>query len=350
MSKHYLPPKQRNRSRKNLQEKSQKTWYGSYYENGRLVWFSLKTQNKAVAMEWFAKMQASRFVPELQPATKITLKEASKKFIADVENLRKRERGTVAHYAMCLKILVDYFGETAEMASLNAHRCSEFVQNVFAAYSALTARDRLVLYRSFWNWAAGRYNLAGGNPFKGIATQKPKSAPRKFWTIEECEKIIDAAGTEELKCYFALMAFAGLRKEEARQLRIENIKDGKIELVGKGGKFARIPISKRLKSYIDKYLVFLFATESDYTGPLFPRLSKSISIYKYYMVRAVEKAGMPTEEAHYHRFRHSFASNLLRAGRSIKAVQLLMRHENVTLTLNIYGHLLPSDLEEAVEI
>jgi len=59
---------------------------------------------------------------------------------------------------------------------------------------------------------------------------------------------------------------------------------------------------------------------------------------------------LPIEDAYYHRFRHSFASNLLRAGRSIKAVQLLMRHENVTLTLNIYGHLLPSDLEEAAEL
>jgi len=37
-------------------------------------------------------------------------------------------------------------------------------------------------------------------------------------------------------------------------------------------------------------------------------------------------------------------------GRSIKAVQLLMRHENVTLTLNTYGHLLPSDLEKEVEL
>jgi len=67
--------------------------------------------------------------------------------------------------------------------------------------------------------------------------------------------------------------------------------------------------------------------------------------------RAVEKSGIEnTGIAHFHRFRHSFASNLLRMGRNIKAVQTLMRHENITLTLNTYGHLLPSDLEQVVEM
>jgi len=347
--KQYLLPRRRNKSRKNMGEKAQKTWYGGYYENGRTVWFSLKTKNEEVAMTWFRKMQASLYAPETQQqVAKISIKEASEKFLADVEKLRKRESGTVHEYARRLKILVKYFGENTDMGSLNTHRCSEFVQNTFGEYSALTARNRLVMYRSFWNWASDRYNLAGKNPFKGIATQKPKSAPRKFWTVEECEKIISAAESEELKCYFALMAFAGLRKEEARHLRLENIKGSSIELVGKGGKFARIPISKRLKGYLDKYI--LFSLSPDCAGPLFPKLSKSASIYEYYLVKAVEKAGLPIEDAYYHRFRHSFASNLLRAGRSIKAVQLLMRHENVTLTLNIYGHLLPSDLEEAAEL
>jgi len=347
--KQYLSPTQRNKSRKNLGDKALRTWYGGYYENGRTVWFSLNTTNEAVAKAWFRKMQASLYAPESQQqAAKISLKEASEKFLAEVEKLRKRENGTVSQYSVCFKVLVNYFGGGTEMASLNTNRCSEFVQSVFPEYTALTARHRLTLYRSFWNWASDRYNLTGKNPFKGIATQKPKSAPRKFWTVEECEKIISAAESEELKCYFALMAFAGLRKEEARHLRMENIKGSSIELVGKGGKFARIPISKRLKGYLDKYI--LFSLSPDCAGPLFPKLSKSASIYEYYLVKAVEKAGLPIEDAYYHRFRHSFASNLLRAGRSIKAVQLLMRHENVTLTLNIYGHLLPSDLEEAAEL
>ncbi len=48
-----------------------------------------------------------------------------------------------------------------------------------------------------------------------------------------------------------------------------------------------------------------------------------------------------------HRFRHSFASNLIRAGVNVKAVQQLLRHENVQITLNTYSHLLQEDLTAA---
>jgi site-specific recombinase XerD len=49
----------------------------------------------------------------------------------------------------------------------------------------------------------------------------------------------------------------------------------------------------------------------------------------------------------YRRFRHSFASNLIRSGKSIKAVQMLMCHKNVTLTLSTYSHLLQQGIGKA---
>jgi len=185
------------------------------------------------------------------------------------------------------------------------------------------------------------------NPFGKIVTPGEKPKPRLFWTVEECERIIAAVNSEEIKCCFSLMAYAGLRREEARNLRMEDIKDGKISLVGKGGKFAKIPISKRLAEYLNRYLTL----SERKAGPLFPGLASYHKLSEKLIRHAAEKAGVSNADtAHYHRFRHSFASNLLRAGKSIKAVQMLMRHENVTLTLNIYGHLLPSDLEEAAEL
>jgi integrase len=53
-------------------------------------------------------------------------------------------------------------------------------------------------------------------------------------------------------------------------------------------------------------------------------------------------------KAHAHRFRHSFGSNLIRAGVNIKIVQTLMRHESITLTLDTYGHILDTDCEKAI--
>jgi len=113
------------------------------------------------------------------------------------------------------------------------------------------------------------------------------------------------------------MAYAGLRKEEARHLKTENIEGGKISIIGKGGKAAVLPIFTRLKSYLDKYLT----QRGSEPGELFPKVSAMSLNYNEHITKA-----------------------------AIKAVQMLMRHENVTLTLNIYEHLLPSDLEKEVEL
>lgn len=65
---------------------------------------------------------------------------------------------------------------------------------------------------------------------------------------------------------------------------------------------------------------------------------------------AVRKAlgGENDGEATNHRFRHSFASNLIRAGANVKVVQKLMRHATVQMTLNAYAHLLGDDLESGI--
>ncbi len=54
--------------------------------------------------------------------------------------------------------------------------------------------------------------------------------------------------------------------------------------------------------------------------------------------RAAEVAGV-----RFHDLRHFYASTLLSAGVSIKAVQSHLGHGSAALTLDVYGHLMPSD-------
>jgi integrase len=58
--------------------------------------------------------------------------------------------------------------------------------------------------------------------------------------------------------------------------------------------------------------------------------------------RAVERVGLPAG-TRYHDLRHTFASALIAAGCSVKAVQTALGHESATTTLNTYAHLWPSD-------
>ncbi|MCL2283227.1 MAG: hypothetical protein FWC26_07915 [Fibromonadales bacterium] len=96
--------------------------------------------------------------------------------------------------------------------------CLEFAHSAFADSAANTAKNKVIMLRQFYDWIAEHCNISGKNPFKKIVVAKPKAVPRAFWTVDECEKIIAAVPGEEYKCWFALMAFAGLRREAAAEL------------------------------------------------------------------------------------------------------------------------------------
>ena len=55
-------------------------------------------------------------------------------------------------------------------------------------------------------------------------------------------------------------------------------------------------------------------------------------------------------KANPHKFRHSFASNLLRNGANVVAVSKLMRHFSPTITLNTYSHIIPDDLGKTLNL
>ena len=49
----------------------------------------------------------------------------------------------------------------------------------------------------------------------------------------------------------------------------------------------------------------------------------------------------------YHDLRHYYASVLLSAGVSVKAVQEHLGHASATVTLDAYGHLMPDDADRS---
>jgi integrase len=51
----------------------------------------------------------------------------------------------------------------------------------------------------------------------------------------------------------------------------------------------------------------------------------------------------------FHDLRHSAATLLLASGVHIKVVQEMLGHANIQTTLGMYGHVLPSMQQEAIE-
>jgi integrase len=81
---------------------------------------------------------------------------------------------------------------------------------------------------------------------------------------------------------------------------------------------------------------------------LAPHLTAAVYRHDYYgaqiFAAAVKRAGLPAGTTT-HDLRHHFASVLLHAGESVIAVAERLGHENASLVLSTYGHLMP-DSEE----
>lgn len=130
---------------------------------------------------------------------------------------------------------------------------------------------------------------------------------------------------EPLRTAIMLATYAGLRADEIARLRREDVTAERLTVrVGKGGRPGIVDTSPVLWSYIQGrpfgYLIL------DREGR--PVTGRWLSKYQR---REFIRCGLP--ELHLHRFRHTFATELLRGGADIRTVQELMRHEALSSTM-----------------
>lgn len=82
---------------------------------------------------------------------------------------------------------------------------------------------------------------------------------------------------------------------------------------------------------------------------IYGRFLNSASLYELF-TSLVKKAGLP--HIRFHDLRHSAATILMAMKVPVKVIQELLGHSNITVTLNVYGHVLPSmqdEISKAVE-
>ena len=320
------------------------TWYGRIAEDGLFHVVSLGTKKKADAIAWLDLMNAQKFLPEgfVKEKPDANLVELSHKFIDSCETANNASFATIRAYQLRISYFLEWAKEHGKslVSQISDKDAVDFSTLIATRYAPKTAGEIIKLTKAMFTFSHKIYKTEG-NPFEYVRKPKLKQSAKGFWTVEEINLILAAAPTTEYRKFWALMAFAGLRYFEARDLRWKDIADDKITLIGKGNKLSTIPVSERLKAEIgapgdaDTTIV---------TPGTFANNTTSIRALK----AAVAKVGLNPEGTNNHKFRHSFISNLIRSGINIRAVQQLARHDSVEITLNTYSHLLQNDLKDAV--
>ena len=311
------------------------TWYARIpdkVKKGCVHYYSLDTTSKSRAKIVLLQRIRDGSFEERLPSSEMTLGEAVVKYEQFC-----RAKGLKSKSLDALLFTVKAF-EHLYSKPVSAIRNSELTDAFMEANgdrTPATYNVRKTILSTMFSYFVDVLEIIPTNPIKkAIPRRKSVKAVRHFWTQDQVDRIIAHAPNPPTRLAWSLMAFAGFRVSEAVAARPGDIHDGYLFVVGKGDKPAKIPLCPRLKREIERY-------KGDW----------SELRYCDSTLENTARIALPEGfqgKAHAHRFRHSFGSNLIRAGVNVKVVQQLMRHENIKMTLDIYGHILDDDAEKAI--
>lgn len=158
--------------------------------------------------------------------------------------------------------------------------------------------------------------------------REPDPTPKPLTDVELAAAL--ASADDRMRAWLLLASKAGLRRHEVAKIRGEHIEHGGLTVAGKGGRVARLPVHPLIRDLADQYppAGYWFPRRSD------PSLSVSAShvstlVAKHFRVNGIE-GGI-------HRCRHTYGTQLVRAGVPIHVVRDLMRHSSLATTQAYLG-------------
>lgn len=298
------------------------------------------------AQEKIREWEAGDAAPvTLEPAPEsMTIEKAKTDFLADAE-ARKLKPSSVYRYTMLFRQLEQFakaegirFLKQLDTSTLRRFRASWKDGDL----AGLKKLDRL---RSFFRFAREN-GWSADNPAQAIKNPKVVLRPTLPFSHEEMARIMAAAmkkienvradqrnKARRLRAFVLLLRYTGLRISDAVGCSVERLKDGKIWLyTQKTGQHVYCP----LPEFVTKELETVPKLSERYwfwggQGTLETSRKKwSESLAKMFKDAEVQNG-------HAHRFRDTFAVELLLNGTSIENVQAFLGHATVRVTERHYS-------------
>jgi len=214
---------------------------------------------------------------------------------------------------------------------------------------------------SFFKWLVAEGHLQH-NPLKGVKRSRPAYDDSKILRKGEVEKLQAAIERNyrnhlQVKRDRAMLLTAlltGLRKNELLGLRVQDVDIGRRQLTVRGEtskskRTRKIKIVRELLMPLDDYLAE--RGNHNYTTPsLFVSLTSDRGLsndgIKHWVANLGGKAGV---KFHLHRLRHTFACNAYVACKDPLAIQSLLGHSDLKMTMKYLRSLGSEDFGAAID-
>lgn len=211
------------------------------------------------------------------------------------------------------------------------------------------------------------WNYIGKNVCDLVKPPRVVSREATSLTLEQAQKLLNTAREHRLEVLLTMAVVTGMRRGELLALRWSNVDLEHqtllvlhtVDYIPPYGYVETEPKTKAGKRLVSLPSSLVDVLKQHYTQQLEQRLKVGDTWENRDLVfpdlhggyfnpvhlsrlfwQLLQKAGIP--HMHFHDLRHSAATILLSMGVNMKAVQERLGHSDISITLGIYGHLLPT--------
>lgn len=317
-------------------------WWIEYHHQGRRhrEKVGTKSQARLVYGKRKAELREGRFFPPQRRVRPVTVEDVIESYLEVSRGNRSRK--TDLYHA---ELMVGAFGDR-HVEELRAGDVEHWLAARSVATSPSTANRSVQFLRRTIRRAV-RDGLVAADPTAGVKLlREPPGRVRYLTSEEETRLRAEMPPDPWLLVEFAI--HTGLRRAEQFGLRWENVdfRSGNLTIPrSKSGQARHVKMNSRVRAILRELPSRL---KSEW---VFPSLTGSPMDANNFVSRhfrpAIERARI--RDFHWHDCRHTFASRLVMAGKSLVAVHQLLGHSSIKMTM-IYAHLAPEHLEDAVEV
>ena len=306
-------------------------WVEGTTDSGQYIRRSLKLNNFERAEEKKRELEGVEEVPppsKLQQPKTVTVRDAFAAFYKECE-ARNLNAATLRKYRLLRDRLSDFAGlHCPSLNELNIQRLRAFRSTWKDGPRAAGKKiDRL---RTFFRFCNDNQWIER-NPALSLKAPLVKDKPTLPFSREEMAKIIDKAGGA--LAFTLTLRYTGMRISDASMLRTRAVHGNRVFLyTQKTGTPVYVPVPEVLTNLLRavKPVGGYYFVRGEST-----RLDTCTDLWRRQLARVFKNANIPN--GHPHRFRDTFAVELLLAGVPIEHVSILLGHSSIKITERHYS-------------
>lgn len=269
------------------------------------------------------------------------------KFLDYLEYERNYSLYTVDNYSEDLNLFLKFLDEIniknikkVDYKTIRLYLTRMYEMN----YSSKTICRHISSVRSFFKYLL-KEKIIDNNPASLISNPKQEKKLPKFLYNEELEELLNTPNNDTIIgirdiFILELLYSTGIRVSELVNIKLRDIKNKEIKVMGKGSKQRIVLFGTICENKLNNYLKirneFLKNKTSEYL--LLNNNGNKLTTrgVEYILEKILKKTNLKTKVTP-HTLRHTFATHMLNEGADLKCVQELLGHENLETT-SIYTH------------